>query len=440
MRCCGVEVRASASKIKFLSPCVKIRTVLLARKCFVPPFASRFELQAGGYRLLPMEGLRGISAFLVFFVHFYALFGTHILHSPIVHEAFFFASRLGHCGVDIFFALSGFIIYGLLNKQPCRYLDFVRRRILRLYPAFTVIFLLYLLMNFVRPVKPLPSSFSPLAEYLLANFLMLPGIFPIVPLITVAWSLSYELCFYLTLPLLVRWLRIAIWPNSVRVAFVLAVCGAHIWLSHWGILGHPRLVMFGCGILVRQTIQYRFPWTTAGNLVALTVFIFTLALYGFRGHTAWTQFSGPVVIASQFRIAALFVSTYGLLFFALKCNGFLSAWFSWKWIRLFGNISYSYYLVHGLVLHILNAGMDFLGLSKDLPVPWFLALFAFSFAATVVGAAAIFLAVEKPCSLSARSISLNTIGPGLTPPARAPALLFRDRMILRISLVVRRVS
>jgi peptidoglycan/LPS O-acetylase OafA/YrhL len=65
--------------------------------------------------------------------------------------------------------------------------------------------------------------------YLFANFLMLPGILPIVPLITVAWSLSYELSFYLTLPLLIKWLHIPAWPRPARIAFFLALATACLW-------------------------------------------------------------------------------------------------------------------------------------------------------------------------------------------------------------------
>src|SRR5262249_40238820 len=143
---------------------------------------SLFEIQTGRSRLRPMEGMRGLSALLVFFVHYYALFGSRAL-PPALNHAFLFLATLGHCGVDVFFALSGFIIYGILIEKPVRYFAFVGRRIVRLYPVFSAVFIMYLVLDLAFSVKPLPASFFPAMTYLLANFLMLPGMFPIVPLI-----------------------------------------------------------------------------------------------------------------------------------------------------------------------------------------------------------------------------------------------------------------
>ena len=48
--------------------------------------ADLFELETGGPRLLPMEGLRGMSAALVFFVHFDAFFFAGC--APILQNGF----------------------------------------------------------------------------------------------------------------------------------------------------------------------------------------------------------------------------------------------------------------------------------------------------------------------------------------------------------------
>jgi peptidoglycan/LPS O-acetylase OafA/YrhL len=55
-----------------------------------------------------MEGLRGFSALLVFFVHFNDRCGALAADSGL-RAALEFAGPFGHCGVDVFFALSGFI-------------------------------------------------------------------------------------------------------------------------------------------------------------------------------------------------------------------------------------------------------------------------------------------------------------------------------------------
>jgi peptidoglycan/LPS O-acetylase OafA/YrhL len=311
---------------------------------------------------------------------------------------------LGHCGVDVFFALSGFIIYGLLLKKRIPYWKFVRRRVTRLYPAFIAVFLLYLILSLSFPDRSkIPHSFFPAAIYLALNLLMLPGIFPITPMITVAWSLSYELGFYLTMPLVFRYLKLAAWPKPARIGFFLAVCA--VWLTlPAGLAGHRRMVMFGCGILLYETIQIRPAWSRFGNYAAPVMFFATLTLIGVHSQTAVTLYCGPVITHPALQSAFLFASTFALGYSALGDPGWLSKAFSWDWLRWFGNISYSYYLFHGLVLHLLLTALVAAGLPAHLSAAAFVALCAICFAATVAGSVVMFLAVEKRFSFAARAV------------------------------------
>src|SRR3954447_16271375 len=150
--------------------------------------ARAFEVP-GKSRLLPMEGMRGFSAALVFVVHLNTLFGE--LAPAGIRRIVEVAGAFGHCGVDVFFALSGFIIYGCLIEKPIQYRAFVKKRIARLYPVFGAVLGLYLVLIAITGRKAIPRFGWESAAYLLANFLLLPGILPITPIITAAWSLSY---------------------------------------------------------------------------------------------------------------------------------------------------------------------------------------------------------------------------------------------------------
>jgi peptidoglycan/LPS O-acetylase OafA/YrhL len=348
-----------------------------------------------------MEGMRGISALLIFFVHFYSLFGSRA-QSPSLADTFRFLAIIGHRGVDVFFALSGFIMYGILIGKPIKYFSFIRRRIFRLYPVFTTIFVLYVILELtIAPNDRLSGSFGSNLVYLALNYLMLPGLFPIVPLITAAWTLSYELYFYLTLPLVMSFLHLRAWPHKTRVVFVTAISIAHIALAVMGMIGYPQMVMFTCGILLRETtlvqsIWSRPAWCRAGSIASLLAFGCVLAMSWVRATQVWAQYSGPVVNIQGWQLGFLFAATYALGYFVLGGDGFLAKWFRWDWIRWFGNISYSYYLSHGLVLNILLVALNLIHLPQSLSIPSFLLLFVFSFLATALGGAALFLAVEKP--------------------------------------------
>jgi exopolysaccharide production protein ExoZ len=374
--------------------------------------AGLFELEAGSHRILPMEGMRGISALMVFFVHFHALFGSRAEHTSI-YGLSHFMETIGNCGVDVFFALSGFIIYGLLLNVSTSYFKFVRRRIRRLYPTFIAVYVIYVALSFAMPAySKVPKGPVEAAAYLAENFLLLPGVFRIIPLITVAWSLSYELFFYLTLPLLIRWLRIARWARTTRVMFFLSLCVGYMWLCMAGFSQHSRAIMFGCGILMRETFDSRIRLPRVGDYFAVAFFAASMIVIGVKSEPIVTTYCGPFLEHSSFTLVALFLSVYILGCFALGSNGPLSVWLSLDWIRWFGNISYSYYLTHALVLHFMKYVLVHAGLPLHLTATSYVALFLLTFVGSVAGACIVFLAVEKRFSFPAPVKSRRTLPVG----------------------------
>lgn len=69
---------------------------------------------------------------------------THVLQQCEVRPNGVFWA--GQWGVDIFFLLSGFIIY-LTTKEKSSWVDFSVKRIFRIYPAYLLILAFYLLYN-----------------------------------------------------------------------------------------------------------------------------------------------------------------------------------------------------------------------------------------------------------------------------------------------------
>src|SRR5712692_6995367 len=183
-----------------------------------------YELPGESNRLLSMEGMRGLAVLLVFFVHFHALFGSYVDTHSWVYTVSRFLGVVGHTGVDLFFVVSGYLIYGMLIRRPVGYLKFMRRRVQRIFPTFITAFHVYLGLSIVFPQEnKIHGTFFEATSYMLANFFLLPGIFCINPIITVAWSLSYEFFFYLTIPLLVWILGMRSWRPVSRVMFFLAI-------------------------------------------------------------------------------------------------------------------------------------------------------------------------------------------------------------------------
>src|SRR5215472_13986750 len=63
-------------------------------------------------RILAMEGIRGYAVLLVFMVHQHTLFSRYLAPQSSIARLSQFSHHIGNSGVDLFFVLSGFLIYG----------------------------------------------------------------------------------------------------------------------------------------------------------------------------------------------------------------------------------------------------------------------------------------------------------------------------------------
>ena len=349
-----------------------------------------------------MEGLRGFAVLLVFFVHFHSIFEAYFPPESSLNSFLALMRWIGHSGVDLFFVLSGYLIYSLLIRKDVSYLRFMWRRVCRLYPTFLAVFVMYLAASAIVPSRSkLPHDPLDCLVYLVANLLLLPGIVRIEPLITVSWSLSYEVFFYTTLPLIVRALRLRKWSGRARSILFAVLTVAHFVLVRFGVLGHQRLAMFLGGILLFELVQslhveLRLPvW---GEVLIAALYGICLVWIGAARMQEWSLLSSRTTIGLVTG-AALYVATTVFAGYTIFYAGFLQKAFSWTPLRWLGNMSYSYYLLHGLVLQ-----GEWLILSKFRQAPFgsvvsVLILLQISLAATIVLSALLFWTVEKPFSL-----------------------------------------
>lgn len=354
--------------------------------------ASQFELTRGtdGHNVRTMEGMRGFAVFLVFLVHFLTLAAPWIDPNSATSALTDAVRKIGNSGVDLFFVLSGYLIYGSLITRRQPFLAFMRRRVIRIYPTFGVVFATYLYLSFSDPSESrMPQDTYDAWIYTLQNLALLPGIFPITPFITVAWSLSYEMFFYLAIPLILLVLNLRDRSAQWRIRFFIGL-GAAI-LIYCALFGGPiHLTMFIAGVLLHEAMR-------SGQLVPLRDGFALLALAGGLLVNA-VPFSltpaGPVKLTIV--AIAFFLTCYSC--FRGQSTTLVRA-FSWTPLRWLGNMSYSYYLIHGLTLKGAFAFM-----AKLMPPaahgPLFIgALLPLMFAATLLPSMVLFMVVERPFSL-----------------------------------------
>ncbi|MGC8509482.1 MAG: acyltransferase family protein [Acidimicrobiales bacterium] len=271
----------------------------------------------------------------------------------------------GYVGVDVFFVISGYVITGLLLRQPRRPLRenlgaFYARRVRRIIPAATLVlvattFAAYALLgprfapsllDDVRWAALFGENFRLIATG--SNYFV-PGVAP--SLVTHYWSLAIEEQFYLVYPLLVFSLARVV-PRR-RHALALALClGAAIATSAWWSYHLTALNP----VAAYYSPLTRFWELALGGLVA--VIPRSLAARTPRLNTAVAVAAVVALAASVWRLNAASVfpgvlawwpcaASAALLWTGLASRrGGPASWLAWRPLRDLGDLSYSLYLWH----------------------------------------------------------------------------------------------
>jgi peptidoglycan/LPS O-acetylase OafA/YrhL len=209
-----------------------------------------------------LDTLRALAIVLVFMYHYMVFVSGE--------PTFGFLSRVGWIGVDLFFALSGYLIgnqilAAIRDQRAFSLKRFYARRLLRTLPNYTVVLALYFMWPWFRG----DSALLPLWKFLTftQNYELRPG-----TAFSHAWSLCIEEQFYLLLPAAallfaalrgkLRWVWLAI-----GACLVASMClRAYLW-THF-VEGNPE-----GGLNFMKYIYYssfcRFDELVAGVAVAL---------------------------------------------------------------------------------------------------------------------------------------------------------------------------
>jgi peptidoglycan/LPS O-acetylase OafA/YrhL len=141
-----------------------------------------------------IQVLRAVAALFVVHLHAISTISTHGRPRQTLYLNF---KHFGASGVDIFFAISGFILSSVvLNASTAgisrsrRALDFLFRRFIRIFPIYWVISFFFVLEQ--------ARLHHVTLDRFLNSYLLLPSLsFPIpLPLLYVGWTLVFEMFFY----------------------------------------------------------------------------------------------------------------------------------------------------------------------------------------------------------------------------------------------------
>lgn len=259
-------------------------------------------------QLHSVQILRGVAAFAVVLAHLVMVERKHLPGDPVTTEHL----ELGASGVDLFFVISGFIMTAMTLGRPPRPGDgwrFLVRRFTRIYPLYWFYLLLLLPVFITRPAAPDDGQGGP---NLLSSFLLLPDE---NQLLIVAWTLSFELYFYLvftaTFQFMHGWRGVAVltaWGLVVAAGNLLLRPGSDAPLL--SLLFSPLNLEFIAGCFIARLAAGVNRWAgTACLLAAGAVFCAGAYTFGTAPLTtpelAWTRVLVFGTAASLLLIGAL---------------------------------------------------------------------------------------------------------------------------------------
>ncbi len=285
-----------------------------------------------------IDALRGIAAILV------------VLHHCILAAGVGFGvfdwMNLGRIGVVTFFLISGYVIpFSFQGSSPR--IGFVIARMFRLYPAYWLSILLAV------SLLPLATEMQFSQPMILANATMLQVFLGQPDILSTYWTLALELIFYGTCFLAFSFGKLAC-PNyhaiSAAVICIAALLASVIkyTMQHHGIpSGSIFLIAFmHAGALARQALMEGNPQAMQRlKQVLLLLVVMAPAI----NYISFAAMPGGDWIA---RVTGCYLGS-ALFFYAVLRRAFVSG------ITLFlGAISYSIYLIHPLVLMLLQPWID----------------------------------------------------------------------------------
>ena len=285
-------------------------------------------------RLAELDALRGIAVLIVLLFHFtwrapYVMAGVKTIP---------YGLAWGHYGVELFFAISGFVIFMTLERTR-QTADFIVSRLSRLFPAYWA----GILVTTAAVTMLGADSLTQPASVVLTNFSMLQGFLYLPSVDGVYWSLTVELAFYACM--------LALWRGGLLERIEAILLGwIGLKLLFWLVPALPsRLGM----LLVVQYIPY---------------FAIGIAAYRVRkGKRLWQQ-QAPVLLAGLAAIALtqpladVAVYLCVLAVFHALVAGRLTLLNS-RVLLWLGGLSYPIYLIHQNMGYAIMAALERVGVA-----------------------------------------------------------------------------
>lgn len=288
----------------------------------------------------PLDGLRGILASAVVVHHFYI---NYIMYTTgeWVRPTTQILNNFGAVSVSFFFLITGYLFFSKVQKGNILWRQLYLSRVRRIAPLYLFVFIFIISVTlYFRPLtlENLPEFFKWLRRWLLFHGSSFEGFPSNVVISGVNWTLTYEWGFYFSLPiwyvlwhrrLFLKWYMVL--PLSLLVVlYIWKRTDHHIYLLFLLALPSVYFKEKIRKILDRRTILFDI----------IQIILLILVVVFSDGYTV-IQMIGTAIL------------------FSFIANGYsYGEVLNTKGLRKLGEISYSIYLIHGIVLYVLRCYMN----------------------------------------------------------------------------------
>ena len=352
-----------------------------------------FTIPIAADRLQSLDGLRGYLAGMVFIHHaciWYFFLRSGHWEKPASH----FYTELGRASVALFFMITAFLFTRrILASRTIEWNRLYVSRILRIVPLLIVHHLAALLVIAFIRLNHIPTVFNGIDT---DRKVLLTA--------AVSWTLDYEWIFYLMLPLLAL-------LRGTRVPLVLVLLSALMVVErHSEVLSENMLPFFGgvcAALLSAHEGLRRFAPSRMASVLVLGCLSLAYGLGRDLPTAAWL-----ILLSVAFTLIATGNTVFGLLCCRVS--------------RAFGEITYSVYLLHGLVLFIAFRVVAGIPLAQTLSptAHWLLVALATPFLVALSYAS--WRWIERPClrrvDAWSKRLRLSFVEPTQTPSSHQPAI------------------
>jgi exopolysaccharide production protein ExoZ len=331
--------------------------------------------------VVAIQYLRAVAASLIAFQHAMGV-------PAFVH----YAAHFGTVGVDLFFVISGYIMWTTTERRDRGPLAFWLARIVRVVPLYWMFTAAYVAAALITPGSFFVVNLDP--GHIVQSFLFVPAEHPtlglVAPVYTLGWTLNYEMFFYLLfgLCLFVPWQRLrfavlaAIFLVLVAIGWVIEPRGPILRTYT-----DPIMLEFLAGIVLAiLSTRLMRCGTWAGLMLLTAATLWVAGVYGYgldlprivsHGVPAVVAVAGALIIEPATRARP---NRLGLLL---------------------GDASYSIYLAHPFAQRLFLLGVNrTVGLATVSPT-----LYVFTaFVVGIVGGVISHLAIERPLLIAARKL------------------------------------